>query len=141
MPKARREHGLRAIAAARKALAAQSAADNDPRRSVAVKRARGEAISDGLIARSVLAHPGRCESAASAALGSLARARELVRRLLRWDSSRLRRTLSAARPFCFWEALHLTNLARFALCIGAAALFAGCGGSQPPIGAPGQLER
>ncbi|HEY1866693.1 MAG TPA: CRISPR-associated endonuclease Cas1 [Candidatus Cybelea sp.] len=46
MPKARREHGLRAIAAARKALAAQAAAGNDPRRSVAVNRARGEAISE-----------------------------------------------------------------------------------------------
>ena len=31
MPKARREHGLRAIEAARKALAAQAAAGNDPR--------------------------------------------------------------------------------------------------------------
>ena len=47
MPKARREHGLRAIEAARKALAAQTAAGNDPRRSVAVNRARGEAISEG----------------------------------------------------------------------------------------------
>jgi hypothetical protein len=47
MPKARREHGLRAIEAARKALAAQTAAGNDPRRSVVVNQARGEAISDG----------------------------------------------------------------------------------------------
>lgn len=47
MPKARREHGLRAMEAARKALAAQSAAGNDPRRSAAVDRARGEAISEG----------------------------------------------------------------------------------------------
>jgi hypothetical protein len=47
MPKARREHGLRAIEAARKALAAQTAAGNDPRRSADVNRARGEAISDG----------------------------------------------------------------------------------------------
>jgi hypothetical protein len=47
MPKARRQHGLRAIAAARKALAAQSVAGHDPRRSVAVNRARGEAISEG----------------------------------------------------------------------------------------------
>jgi hypothetical protein len=46
MPKARREHGLRAIEAARKALATQAAAGNDPRRSAAVNRARGEAISD-----------------------------------------------------------------------------------------------
>ena len=47
MPKARREHGLRAIEAARKALAAQTAAGNDPRRSADVNLARGEAISDG----------------------------------------------------------------------------------------------
>jgi hypothetical protein len=47
MPKARRAHGLRAIEAARKALAAQTAAGNDPRRSAEVNRARGEAISEG----------------------------------------------------------------------------------------------
>jgi hypothetical protein len=47
MPKARREHGLRAVEAARKVLAAQTAAGNDPRRSAAVNEARGEAISDG----------------------------------------------------------------------------------------------
>jgi hypothetical protein len=47
MPKARREHGLRAIEAARKALAAQAAAGNDPRRSAVVNQARGEAISEG----------------------------------------------------------------------------------------------
>ncbi|MGA8474042.1 MAG: CRISPR-associated endonuclease Cas1 [Candidatus Cybelea sp.] len=47
MPKARREHGLRAIAAARKALAVQAAAGNDPRRNAAVNRVRGEAISEG----------------------------------------------------------------------------------------------
>jgi hypothetical protein len=46
MPKARREHGLRAIEAARKALAVQAAAGNDPRRSAVVNRTRGEAISD-----------------------------------------------------------------------------------------------
>jgi hypothetical protein len=46
MPKARREHGLRAIETARKALAAQAAAGNDPRRSLGVNRARGEAISE-----------------------------------------------------------------------------------------------
>jgi hypothetical protein len=34
----------------------------------------GDRVSDGLIARSVLAHPGRCEGAASEALASLARA-------------------------------------------------------------------
>jgi hypothetical protein len=47
MPKARREHGLRAIEAARKVLAAQTAAGNDPRASEAVNTARGEAISEG----------------------------------------------------------------------------------------------
>jgi hypothetical protein len=47
MPQARREHGLRAIAAARKALAAQTAAGNDPRRNVAANLVRGEAISEG----------------------------------------------------------------------------------------------
>jgi hypothetical protein len=47
MPKARREQGLRAIEAARKALAAQTAAGYDPRRSADVNRARGEAISEG----------------------------------------------------------------------------------------------
>lgn len=46
MPKARREHGRRAMEAARKALAAQAAAGNDPRRSSAVNRARSEAISE-----------------------------------------------------------------------------------------------
>jgi CRISPR-associated protein Cas1 len=47
MPKARREHGLRAMEAARKALTAQAATDNDPRRYAAVNQARGEAISEG----------------------------------------------------------------------------------------------
>jgi hypothetical protein len=46
MPQARREHGLRAIATARKALATQTAAGNDPRRSADVNRVRGEAISE-----------------------------------------------------------------------------------------------
>jgi hypothetical protein len=46
MPKARREHGLRAIEAARSVLAAQTAVGNDPRRNADVNRARGEAISD-----------------------------------------------------------------------------------------------
>jgi hypothetical protein len=65
MPKARREHGLRAIATARKALAAQAAAGNDPRRSAAVNRARGEAISDGHRRNRSWAreHPGRRDEA------------------------------------------------------------------------------
>jgi hypothetical protein len=44
MPKAHREAGLRAIEAARKALAAQTAAGNDPRRSA--NPARGEAVAE-----------------------------------------------------------------------------------------------
>jgi hypothetical protein len=47
MPKARRDRGLRAIEAARKVLAAQTAAGHDPRSGAAVNRARGEAISEG----------------------------------------------------------------------------------------------
>jgi CRISPR-associated endonuclease Cas1 len=65
MPKARREHGLRAIATARKALAAQADAGNDPRRSAAVNRARGAAISEAHHRNSRWAreHPGRREEA------------------------------------------------------------------------------
>jgi hypothetical protein len=47
MPKARREAGLRAIEAARKALAAQTAAGHDPRSGADVNRVRGLAISEG----------------------------------------------------------------------------------------------
>ncbi len=47
MPIARREHGLRAIEAARKVLAAQTKAGHDPRRSADVNGARGEAIGEG----------------------------------------------------------------------------------------------
>jgi len=63
--KARREHGLRAIEAARKALAAQAAAGNDPRRNVAVNRARGEAISEGhrRNRRWAREHPGQRDEA------------------------------------------------------------------------------
>jgi CRISPR-associated endonuclease Cas1 len=46
IPKARREHGLRAIEAARKALAAQTASGNDPRRSPEINRKRGAAIAE-----------------------------------------------------------------------------------------------
>jgi hypothetical protein len=65
MPKARREHGLRAIEAARKALAAQSAAGNDPRRSADVNSARGEAISQGHRRNGSWAreHPGKRDEA------------------------------------------------------------------------------
>jgi hypothetical protein len=65
MPKARREHGLRAIVAARKALATQTAAGNDPRRSAVVNRKRGEAISDahGRNRRWAREHPGQRDEA------------------------------------------------------------------------------
>ena len=65
MPKARREHGLRAIAAARMALAVQTVAGNDPRRSADVNRARGEAISDahGRNRRWAREHPGQRDEA------------------------------------------------------------------------------
>ncbi|HEY2473279.1 MAG TPA: hypothetical protein VGI19_00620 [Candidatus Cybelea sp.] len=65
MPKARREHGLRAIAAARKALAVQSAAGNDPRSSAAVNQARGKAISEGhrRNRRWAREHPGQRDEA------------------------------------------------------------------------------
>jgi hypothetical protein len=48
MPKARREHGLRAIEVARKVLAAQAAAGDDPRGHAAQNRLRGEAIAPKL---------------------------------------------------------------------------------------------
>jgi hypothetical protein len=65
MPKARREHGLRAIEAARKVLAAQTAAGNDPRRSVALNETRGEAISEGHRRNRswVREHPGQRDEA------------------------------------------------------------------------------
>ena len=46
LPQARRERGLRAIEAARKALAAQAAAGKDPRASAHAGRKRGEANSE-----------------------------------------------------------------------------------------------
>ena len=45
-PRRGAEHDFRAIAAARKAVASQSAAVNDSRRSAAVNRVRGEAVSE-----------------------------------------------------------------------------------------------
>ncbi len=65
MPKARREHGIRAIEAARKALAAQTRVGNDPRRSADVNHVRGEAISDGhrRNRRWARAHPGHRDRA------------------------------------------------------------------------------
>jgi len=44
MPKTRRAHGLRAIESARKALAAQTATGDDPRRDPEMNRKRSEAI-------------------------------------------------------------------------------------------------
>jgi hypothetical protein len=46
LPQARRERGLRAIEAARKALAAQAAAGKDPRASAHAGRRRGEANAE-----------------------------------------------------------------------------------------------
>ena len=46
IPRARRERGLRAIEAARKALAAQASEGNDPRASDRAGRKRGGAISE-----------------------------------------------------------------------------------------------
>jgi hypothetical protein len=65
MPKTRREHGLRAIEAARKALAAQSASGNDPRRSAAVNSTRSEAISEShrRNRRWAREHPGQRDEA------------------------------------------------------------------------------
>jgi hypothetical protein len=52
------------------------------------------------------------------------------------------RTSLVARLFSFQEASLMGILARFALTISAAAaLLAACGGSQPPIGAPGALPQ
>ncbi len=65
MPKARRAHGLRAIEAARKALAAQAKAGNDPRRSREVNRVRAEAIAEGhrRNRRWAREHPGQRDEA------------------------------------------------------------------------------
>lgn len=46
MPKARREHGLRAIEAARKALATQAVAGRDPRSDPEMNRKRSKAIAE-----------------------------------------------------------------------------------------------
>src|SRR5579862_4518556 len=39
------------------------------------------------------------------------------------------------------KGIAMSKLTRFALTIGAAALFAGCGGSHPLIGAPGAMPQ
>jgi hypothetical protein len=46
LPQARRERGLRAIASARKALAAQTAQGDDPRASASARLKRGEANAE-----------------------------------------------------------------------------------------------
>ncbi|MEO6834812.1 MAG: hypothetical protein ABI231_02755 [Candidatus Tumulicola sp.] len=46
MPQARREHGLRAIAKARDALAVKAREGQDPRISAAAGRSRGEANAE-----------------------------------------------------------------------------------------------
>jgi hypothetical protein len=61
MPKARREHGLRAIELARKALAAQTAAGNDPRRSAVRSEAIAEAHQRNR--RWAREHPGQRDEA------------------------------------------------------------------------------
>jgi hypothetical protein len=61
MPKARREHGLRAIVAARKALAAQTAAGDDPRRSAVRSEAIAEAHQRNR--RWAREHPGQRDKA------------------------------------------------------------------------------
>jgi hypothetical protein len=54
-----------------------------------------------------------------------------------------RRTFSAADPFIEQGARQVRSLdlGRYALCSCAAALLAGCGGSQPLIGAPGAMPQ
>jgi hypothetical protein len=61
MPKARREQGLRAIEAARKALAVQTAAGNDPRRSAVRSEAIAEAHQRNR--RWAREHPGQRDEA------------------------------------------------------------------------------
>ena len=65
IPHVRRENGLRAIATPRKALAAQTAAGHDPRRSLGSNRARGEAIGEGhrRNRRWAREHPGQRDKA------------------------------------------------------------------------------
>ena len=81
MPKARREHGLRAIEAARKALAAQILASNDPRRSATVNRARSEAIAEGHRRNRSWAreHPGGTRRSARAGGRRFLRSRGIAR--------------------------------------------------------------
>ncbi len=113
MPKARRAHGLRAMETARKALAAQSAAGNDPRRGAAVNRVRSEAISEGHRRNRSWAreHPGRCDEAwfrreiatklDAFSLKEIAAATglSLASCSLRWDRHVAQRTYSAADAF------------------------------------------
>ena len=113
MPKARRQHGLRAIDAARKALAAQIAAGNDPRRSADVNRARGEAISEGHRRNRSWAreHPGqrdeawfKCEIAPKLDAFSLKEIGKATRLSLA-ACSRIRAGAKVPHPR-HWQALH-----------------------------------
>ncbi len=65
VPKVRREHGLRAIAAAHAMLAAQAAAGKDPRASAHAGRKRGQANSEHHLRnhRWAREHPGQCDRA------------------------------------------------------------------------------
>ena len=65
LPQARRERGLRAIAVARKALAAQAAAGKDPRASAQAGRKRGEANAEHHLSnhRWAREHPGQRDAA------------------------------------------------------------------------------
>jgi hypothetical protein len=183
MPKARREHGLRAIEAARKALAAQTAAGYGPRRSRkprarkgdqrgaspqsplgtrapgparrGVVRARdrakarrllaaGDRRRGAVIAHGLLAHPSRCKSTASEALGDPAQARRLIiapsagAGSLRDERSERRSVPASGRE----SPMSSFALRRYVFSISAAvALLAGCGGPQPPIGAPGVMPQ
>lgn len=61
MPKVRREHGLRAIEAARKALASQAVVGKDPRASAQAGRKRGEANAQQIYAIAAGSRAARCE--------------------------------------------------------------------------------
>jgi hypothetical protein len=87
MPRERREHGRRAIEAARKALAVQTAAGNDPRRSAAVNRREARRSARGTAAIAA----GRASIPASATRrGSSVRSRRSSTRS-RCGKSRMRR--------------------------------------------------
>ena len=126
MPKARREHGLRAIEAARTALAAQTAAGNDPRASAqpgasAVKRMRSSIAAITAGRASIRTSATMRGSSARSRRSSMrsrsrrsARRRALARGVLA-DTGRCEGATSAALG-SFAEARELINVchARFA---------------------------